>query len=274
MDSRIREIEQWIEQAKTGLSDGGQEEYVKKLFLLDAEIRAVIKESGTIPGAENSPGRRGRGARRSAFWPGLTGAVAGVLILAAATAWFANPVSLISVGFSAGGDTPELSDSAAASLKGPRIPGAISGEEVIAARWLDSQPAELLAAVSGGESGPGGHERGTVAGGPVLDIGPELLSRGGQSGEPASMLNAGQSVILAAGPSGNAGSGVQLTPAAFGKGGQPVLDLPRPVPVQATSADRFVPVDIVDNSNPQDAEDVDKLDPDALKKNVEKHFAK
>jgi hypothetical protein len=30
----------------------------------------------------------------------------------------------------------------------------------------------------------------------------------------------------------------------------------------------------VDNNNPQDPEDVDKLDPDALKRNVEKHFAK
>jgi hypothetical protein len=270
MDSRIREIEQWIERAKTGLSDGGREEYVKKLFLLDAEIRAVIKESGTIPGAETSPVRRGSGARRSAFWPGLTGAVAGVLILVAAAAWFVNPVSLTSAGLRTSSETPSLDDSAAAGRHAAHIPGAISGEEVIVARWLDSKPFELLAAASGGESGPGEKGREIASEAPVLDIGPELRSRGGQPGQEASMQNAGQSVILAVGALGNAGSGVQLQPAAFGKGGQPVLDLPRPV---APPADRFVSVDIVDNSNPQDPDDVDKLDPDALKRNVEKHFA-
>ena len=51
MDSRIREIEQWIAEAKQDLGECGQEAYVKKLFLLDAEIRAILRENGILPGA-------------------------------------------------------------------------------------------------------------------------------------------------------------------------------------------------------------------------------
>src|SRR5687767_7525936 len=51
MDNRLREIEQWVAEARDGLSDGGREAYVRKLYLLDAEIRAVIKDSGILPQA-------------------------------------------------------------------------------------------------------------------------------------------------------------------------------------------------------------------------------
>jgi len=49
MDNRLREIEQWVAEARDGLGDGGREAYVRKLYLLDAEIRAVIKDSGILP---------------------------------------------------------------------------------------------------------------------------------------------------------------------------------------------------------------------------------
>lgn len=49
MDNRLREIEQWVAEARDGLGDGGREAYVHKLYLLDAEIRAVIKDSGILP---------------------------------------------------------------------------------------------------------------------------------------------------------------------------------------------------------------------------------
>ncbi len=49
MDSRIREIEQWLDEAKTDLQDGGREAYLRKLYLLDAEIRAVIKNNDPLP---------------------------------------------------------------------------------------------------------------------------------------------------------------------------------------------------------------------------------
>src|SRR5687768_7176114 len=53
MDNRLREIEQWVAEARDGLSDGGREAYVRKLYLLDAEIRAVIKDSGILPQADS-----------------------------------------------------------------------------------------------------------------------------------------------------------------------------------------------------------------------------
>jgi hypothetical protein len=51
MDSRIRELEQWLAEAKEDLGTRGQEAYLRKLYLLDAEIRAVIKASGAQPEA-------------------------------------------------------------------------------------------------------------------------------------------------------------------------------------------------------------------------------
>jgi hypothetical protein len=49
MDSRIREIEQRLGRAREGLAEGGREDYLKQLYLLDAEIRAVIRENGSLP---------------------------------------------------------------------------------------------------------------------------------------------------------------------------------------------------------------------------------
>lgn len=261
MDSRIREIEQWIEQAKTGLSDGGREEYVKKLFLLDAEIRAVIKENGNIPGVDYSPERRGGGARRSASRLVAAGAAASVLLLAAAAAWFANPVAHTQ-------DSPapvqavlEPATAGKGAAPSQHIPGMISGEEVVVANWLDSETVELLMASSAGQLAPADQA-------PVLDIGPALADRPAQPGMPG-IGGDGQAVMLAVSNGGPEGA-AQLQPAAYSATAQAARGATRIVPA---SAERFVSVDIVDNNNPQDPDDVDKLDPDALKRNVEKHFA-
>jgi hypothetical protein len=168
MDSRIREIEQWIEKAKTGLSDGGREEYVKKLFLLDAEIRAVIKENGNIPGVNYSPERRGRGARRFATNLAAAGAAVSVLVLAAAAAWFANPVSQAPAKAGKGPANLAASEVPVVPVVAPHIPASISGEEVVVADWLDQQHPELLASAAAAGEQP------AASGTPVLDIGPEL----------------------------------------------------------------------------------------------------
>jgi hypothetical protein len=90
MDSRIREIEQWVAEAKHDLGSCGPEEYYRKLFLLDAEIRAAIKQSGCLPEAA-SPQHQAKRVRRF-FNPSLalTGAI-GVLFLAATTVYFNYP---------------------------------------------------------------------------------------------------------------------------------------------------------------------------------------
>jgi hypothetical protein len=54
MDSRLREIEQWLDEAKSDLKDNGQEAYLRKLYLLDAEIRAVIRENDPLPGVDRA----------------------------------------------------------------------------------------------------------------------------------------------------------------------------------------------------------------------------
>ncbi len=90
MDSRIREIEQWVAEAREGLSDGGREAYLCKLYLLEAEIRAVIKENGMLPqGVSPRPEeRRVRRSATSALAFGMTAALAGVCVLAATTFYF------------------------------------------------------------------------------------------------------------------------------------------------------------------------------------------
>jgi hypothetical protein len=92
MDSRIREIEQWVAEAKHDLGSCGPEEYYRKLFLLDAEIRAAIKQSGCLPEAA-SPQRQAKRVRRfSNPSLALTGAI-GVLFLAATTVYLNYPLA-------------------------------------------------------------------------------------------------------------------------------------------------------------------------------------
>lgn len=94
MDSRIREIEQWVAEAREGLCEGGRDAYLRKLYLLEAEIRAVIKENGVLPEGL-SPALREERVRR--FHPSALGfsAAAGVLVLAAASFYFSGAAGLL-----------------------------------------------------------------------------------------------------------------------------------------------------------------------------------
>lgn len=90
MDSRIREIEQWVTEAKTDLGEHGREAYLNKLYLLDAEIRSVIRESGMHPAAA-SPQSAGRRVRRQHAIPVFASGALGVLLAAVSTVYFASP---------------------------------------------------------------------------------------------------------------------------------------------------------------------------------------
>jgi hypothetical protein len=91
MDSRIREIEQWIAEAKHDLGERGREAYLEKLYLLDAEIRNVIRENG-VPPQSASPRAAVRRVRRWHAPQALaSGAAFGIMLLAASTVYFASP---------------------------------------------------------------------------------------------------------------------------------------------------------------------------------------
>lgn len=90
MDSRIREIEQWVTEAKTDLGEHGREAYLNKLYLLDAEIRSVIRESGMQPGTA-SPQSAGQRVRRKHAIPVFASGALGVLLTAVSTVYFAFP---------------------------------------------------------------------------------------------------------------------------------------------------------------------------------------
>ena len=94
MDSRIREIEQWVAEAKEDLGECGQEAYIRKLYLLDAEIRAIIKENGILPGASSPQPRQTRQVRRFTVPALAFSGVLSVLLLAATTVYFIQPLLL------------------------------------------------------------------------------------------------------------------------------------------------------------------------------------
>jgi hypothetical protein len=96
MDSRIREIEQWIAEAKHDLGERGREAYLEKLYLLDAEIRNVIRENG-VPPQSASPRPAVRRVRRWHAPQALaSGAAFGIMLLAASTVYFASPGAVLS----------------------------------------------------------------------------------------------------------------------------------------------------------------------------------
>ena len=149
MDSRIREIEQWVDEAKRGLDECGREEYFRKLFLLDAEIRAAIKDSGCIPEAA-SPQRQVKRVRRLAN-PGLilSGAM-GILLLAATTVYFNGPqlTSAPAMANAARGTVQANPTTYDPRLDRGHIPASIEGEEII--------PFELLLAAAAQAQQPAG----------------------------------------------------------------------------------------------------------------------
>ncbi len=168
MDSRIREIEQWVAEAKAGLDDCGRDAYLNKLYLLDAEIRAVIKENGINPAV--SP-RRKPGSVRHLAPMALT--VAGsltVLVLLAATVYLAiqqgapgqtlPPAPIVTAGADPAATQPAT---AAPVVDGPwalaYIPASIAGEEILGPGWqppapVGATPAELPAVAANEQPAP------------------------------------------------------------------------------------------------------------------------
>lgn len=172
MDSRIRELEQWLAEAKRDLGECGQEAYLQKLYLLDAEIRAVIKANGAQPGAL-SPEQQGRLVRGQARQSqsttvsrrtALTLGVAGVALLAATTVAFGLPAlrgsssqlarffDLNRNNYTANsgqlGTDAMLSDAGQSSTTPPAgfIPASLPGEEILPANWTPA--ADELAGVT------------------------------------------------------------------------------------------------------------------------------
>ncbi len=160
MDSRIRELEQWLAEAKRDLGECGQEAYLQKLYLLDAEIRAVIKANGAQTGMD-SPSPAGRPVRGqtparqggpASMRLALTLGVSGVALLAAATVATRLPalqggsglLARLSGGRStyiANSGQPEtgldLSRAGQSSTTPPAgfIPASIPGEEILPVGW-------------------------------------------------------------------------------------------------------------------------------------------
>jgi len=136
MDSRIREIEQWVAEAKTDLGECGREAYINKLFLLDAEIRAIIKDNGTLPAAASPRQQQSDKVRRFTARALVSAGAAAVLLLTASTVYLTlsgNTESHIT-------SPPPVhfastdSDSAAIIAAG-YIPGNIPNEEILPDGW-------------------------------------------------------------------------------------------------------------------------------------------
>ncbi|MCB1217051.1 hypothetical protein KDL44_06645 [bacterium] len=133
MDSRIREIEQWLDEAKNDLQDGGREAYLRKLYLLDAEIRAVIKENDPLP--EIKQASAGRRAPRAFNLPVAVAGVAAFAVIGSAVVFGQGVLNgnLRSAGF-----TGRVADS---SLDGDMTMASLNrfpqGEEQISLDELD-----------------------------------------------------------------------------------------------------------------------------------------
>jgi hypothetical protein len=136
MDSRIREIEQWVAEAKTDLGECGREAYINKLFLLDAEIRAIIKDNGTLPAAASPRQQQSDKVRRFTARALVSAGAAAVLLLTASTVFLtlsgnteSNLASPPPIHFAS-----TDSDSAAIIAAG-YIPGNIPNEEILPDGW-------------------------------------------------------------------------------------------------------------------------------------------
>ncbi|GEM_PF-2468975 len=145
MDSRIREIEQWVTEAKNDLGECGREAYINKLYLLDAEIRAIIKEDGSLPAASSPRQRQGHVRRFGVPVVSAVGIV-GVLLLAASTAYLLTGLDSPGGLKLAQADAPApaaLSEQATTYVG--HVPASIPGEEILPAGWqppaVEAQPA-------------------------------------------------------------------------------------------------------------------------------------
>jgi hypothetical protein len=122
MDSRIREIEQWVAKAKEDLGECGQEAYIRKLYLLDAEIRAIIRENGILPGAHSPQPQQTRHVRRFTVPVLAVSGVLSVLLLAATTVFLTQPLLF----------SHNTHPTTATTMVAGFVPSSISGELILA----------------------------------------------------------------------------------------------------------------------------------------------
>jgi len=184
MDSRIREIEQWVVEAKTDLGECGREAYLRKLFLLDAEIRAVLKDNKGILPETVSPRRQAKRVRRFSTPTFAMGGVLGALLLTASTVYLSGLPNFLASRQAptvpAGQTAPAVERGANASIADANL-GVPSGTfslppgEILLESWIpdeampasDSAPStteRLLASAAGpaGESAPAKPAPGTA----------------------------------------------------------------------------------------------------------------
>lgn len=224
MDSRIREIEQWIAEAKQDLGECGREAYINKLYLLDAEIRAIIREDGSLPAA-NSPRQQVNNVRRLSLPTAAIATAVGVLLLAASTVYFiAVPVAapILASNQSAAGASglkPSL-ESQPEIIPAAYIPRQIAGEEVLPFNWEPT--AEYTVAASA--------PRPAAAGQAEL-IAANLPTEDSPAAAPAESSGRHTGVVPAARPAiGPAYEATEIALAATSQPEQPVVQGPREVP--------------------------------------------
>jgi hypothetical protein len=308
MDSRIREIEQWVAEAKSDLGECGREAYLRKLFLLDAEIRAMLKDNAGILPEAVSPRPREKRVRRLTTPRLALAGVAGTLLLAASTVYLAqNGLWASTPGPSTLAAAPATHNLALAASHNPRLP---DGEILITDGW--EPPAGSL---------PGPQSPLVMASLPGLPLGPvDNVGMGPVAPGGAKPAGAVPTAPAAAGtPGTNQATSVVLAslpvrtapashPATSGTGASTGFQFDAVISreVHYPSEDEFrnsfavnetkdkaqqalkasgdgklpaqitpeQPVDDVDNNESTADENVDKLDPEALKELLEKPFTR
>jgi hypothetical protein len=312
MDSRIREIEQWVDEAKRGLDECGREEYFRKLFLLDAEIRAAIKDSGCIPEAA-SPQRQVKRVRRFVNPSLALSGAFGVLLLAATTVYLNGPHMLSAPAMAnAARGTGQANSTYDPQLDRGHIPASIEGEEIIPFEMLlaaasQSQQPETSVTVPTGQAALDGGSVVGIKPGVMADAKPGQMKPVPASAKPQAQGKAGgsrvPSVEVVANNSTPAKSpaaantprnGASYSGEAFGgtiarmEDTSPYTFFPEsvatdePVNQAKDKAGKLVKKgakdgDIVveapaDKSSENEDEDADKLDAEALKEKLEKRF--
>lgn len=305
MDSRIREIEQWVDEAKRGLDECGREEYFRKLFLLDAEIRAAIKHSGCVPEAA-SPQRQVKRVRRFVNPSlALSGAI-GVLLLAATTVYLNGPLYLSAPAMATAAREPGPANSTYdPQLDRGHIPAAIAGEEIIPLEMLlaaAAQAQQPLDAVTTppGQTAPAVKAPGSVLPGVMADAGLGQVKRtpvqakhpatgkpGGGRGPSVEQLAsnpapkpvpAGVNDPLRGASSSGEAFGGTVSYSYFPEGtatDQPVnqaKEKASKLAKQGAKDGEIVVEAQADKPSENDDENADKLDAEALKEKLEKRF--
>jgi hypothetical protein len=151
MDSRIREIEQWIAEAKSDLGECGREAYLRKLYLLDAEIKAVLKDNHGILPETASPRFREKRVRRFPTPSLALAGMAGVLLLTASTVYLTPLLLAQRAPHPGAGPASSLSVANADRGSAGRMPSLPAGEVLVTDDWrppvseVPSQSTWLLA---------------------------------------------------------------------------------------------------------------------------------